>query len=166
MSKLFIQTIPSYEELRTGISEISPQADFDSLYTNLLLMKVANQIETRMEAVLSEYGLSGGRYTVLLILRKEGTSLTGSELAQMLGVTQATITGIVKYFESQELTQRLNHERDGRAYRIALSAKGRELVDRIFPEWYACIQDIWGPFPAEKKETVSRLMSELMGLDH
>jgi len=122
MAKLFLTTLPSQEELHRLSCDIFPDAEPLSMYSNLLFRKVATDIEIQYDNFFSTYELSPGRFTLLMLLRKKPEGMMPSELAQSVGVTQATISGLINSLEKSELVVRESHEKDGRAFVIKLTA--------------------------------------------
>lgn len=66
MAKLFIQELPTEQELKASCQDmITEDVDAGVLHSNLLFMKVANELDNHFEGVLSKYSLSSGRFTLL-----------------------------------------------------------------------------------------------------
>lgn len=162
MGKLFIQTLPSHEELKQSAAELYPDIEAASLYTHLLFRKVATDLEAKFDNFFAKYELSPGRYTLLILLRKAPGGLMPSELAQKVGVTQATISGLINSLEKAELVARETHAKDGRAFVIKLTTNGHNLINTIAPEWYARLQDFWGQFPESEKNTLNSSMERMI----
>src|SRR5262245_5515685 len=67
---------------------------------------------------------------ILLILSlREGAS--GQELTGVMGVSLATITGIIDRLVAQDLVTRREDPRDRRVRRVELTPTGQELIDGI-----------------------------------
>jgi DNA-binding MarR family transcriptional regulator len=66
----------------------------------------------------------------LFVLRHHGSS-GGQDLARAMGVSLATMTGIVDRLVAQALVERHEDPKDRRVRRVVLSPHGREVVDRI-----------------------------------
>lgn len=162
MAKLFIQTIPSQEELQQNARELCPNADIASLYSHLLFRKVATDLETKYDNFFARWNLSPGRYTLLVILRKSPAGLMPSEIAQKVGVTQATISGLINSLEKAQLVERKTHEKDGRSFVIKLTDKGESVMKEIAPEWYGGIGNFFGQFNDEEKKVLNGLLSRMI----
>jgi DNA-binding MarR family transcriptional regulator len=67
---------------------------------------------------------------ILLVLSLRGGA-SGQDLTSVMGVSLATITGIVDRLAAQGLVGRREDPRDRRVRRIELTAKGAELVERV-----------------------------------
>ncbi|MFG2004549.1 MarR family winged helix-turn-helix transcriptional regulator [Spirillospora sp. NPDC048911] len=57
--------------------------------------------------------------------------------AEEAGISKGTLTGVVKTLEGRGLMERGPHESDGRRVVLRLTGKGRELMERLFPEFNA-----------------------------
>ncbi|UYL08844.1 MarR family transcriptional regulator [Bdellovibrio sp. SKB1291214] len=144
MAKLFIQDLPTEQELKASCGDLHTEdVDAGILHSNLLFMKVANELDNHFEGVLSKYSLSSGRFTLLYMLRNAPEGLSPSALASMAGVTQATISGLLNNMEKNELIVRETHVKDGRSFVIKLTAKGDSTLKEIFPQWYPRVKSFW-----------------------
>ncbi|GAA1814112.1 hypothetical protein GCM10009682_38930 [Luedemannella flava] len=74
--------------------------------------------------------LTMSQLKILLLLRLHGGS-GGQELARHLGVSLATMTGIVDRLVAQGLVTRHEDPHDRRVRRIELGDEGREMIDHI-----------------------------------
>jgi DNA-binding MarR family transcriptional regulator len=74
--------------------------------------------------------LTMSQLKLLFVLALRGGA-SGQELTAALGVSLATITGIVDRLAAQDLVSRREDPRDRRVRRVELTAAGRELMDRI-----------------------------------
>lgn len=162
MAKLFLTTLPSQEELTTSACQIFPEAEPLSVYTNLLFRKISTDIEIQYDNFFAEYDLSPGRFTLLMLLRKNPSGLMPSELAQKVGVTQATISGLINSLEKATLVARETHEKDRRAFVIKLTQNGHDLIQKIAPVWYPRVMSFWGQFSKEEKEILNGLLERMV----
>ncbi|WP_413558661.1 MarR family winged helix-turn-helix transcriptional regulator [Bdellovibrio sp. HCB209] len=161
MAKLFIQTIPSQEELQQNAAELCPTADTASLYTHLLFRKVATDLESKFDNFFAKWNLSPGRYTLLMILRKAEGGLMPSEIAQKVGVTQATISGLINSLEKAQLVARTTHEKDGRSFVIKLTEKGEGVLREIAPGWYTGLTNFFGQFNEQEQKMLNEILAKM-----
>lgn len=162
MAKLFIQDLPTQEELQMSTSELLPNLDAGILYSNLLFMKVATEMENNFDSVLANYSLSSGRFTLLYMLKNRPEGMLPSELANKAGVTQATISGLLNNMEKAGLLSRHAHEKDGRSYVIKITQKGQDTLKEIMPLWYPRVQDFWGQISEAEREGLNALLKRLV----
>jgi DNA-binding MarR family transcriptional regulator len=95
------------------------------------LSRVAREVERRLEPVYAEHGLDGGWYDVLATLRRSGPPyrLRPTEFAGTLMLTSSGATKRLDRLEQAGLISREPDPSDRRGVLIALTAKGREVVD-------------------------------------
>lgn len=162
MAKLFIQEIPTQEDMKLTTTQLLPDSNVGILYSNLLFMKVAAEMENNFDSVLSKYSLSSGRFTILYLLNNAEEGILPSELALRVGVTQATISGLLNNMDKAGLLTRNPHEKDGRSYVIKITDKGREVIKEILPQWYPQVQNFWKNFSEEEREGLNALLKRMM----
>jgi len=88
----------------------------------LLLSRMAHQ--TRVPGI-------GPAAMAALRKLKLSSICTVSELAEWMGVTSATVTGITNNLVSQHLVERWREERDRRVVRLRLTAEGSEMLSHV-----------------------------------
>lgn len=161
MAKLFIQNLPTPEQVHEAVFGLNKEGDVLPLYFNTLYMKVATDIENYTEQVLAPHQLSGGRFMLLFLLRSTPAGLMPSEISQQLGVTQATVSGLINSLEKQELLKRETHQKDGRSFVINITEKGSALIEQIFPQWYPKLAEFWGQFSQEEILALRSLLEKM-----
>lgn len=162
MAKLFIQELPSHEELQSSISRLHENSDPWVLYSNLQFHKVATELENQFDSFLAPYNLSSGRFTLLYILNDTPEGIIPSELSNRVGVTQATISGLINSMEKAELVKREMHEKDGRSFVIKLTDKGQTLIRELIPQWVPRVSSFWGQFSDEERPLVSSILEKMV----
>lgn len=162
MAKLFIQELPSNEELQSSISRLHENSDPWVLYSNLQFHKVATELENQFDSFLAPYNLSSGRFTLLYILNDAPEGIIPSELSNRVGVTQATISGLINSMEKAELVKREMHQKDGRSFVIKLTDKGQTLIRELIPQWIPKVSHFWGQFSAEERPLVSSILEKMV----
>ena len=98
------------------------------------LHRLAARLTEELVAVYAEFGLGEGEFDVLATLRRAGApyELTPGELAAGTMVTSGAVTKRVDRLVERGLVTRRVGERDARGRVIALTADGRDLIDRAF----------------------------------
>lgn len=95
------------------------------------LLEVVALMESDMQAQLSARGLTQARTHVLWVLRGD-RPIHQRELADAVGVTPRTMTGLVDGLEATGFVERTPDPDDRRAVHVTLTAEGREAA-----EWLA-----------------------------
>lgn len=164
MAKLFLKDVPTQNIIETEQSDLYPDIDGLSLYSHVLLRKVTTDFEINLDSFFSRYNLSSGRFTLMLLLRRTPEGLMPSELAQKVGVTQATISGLINSLEKANIVQRLSHKRDGRSFVIRLTESGTELCNTVLPEYHTRISHFWSHFQVEEKKQLNETFLKMLQL--
>lgn len=105
------------------------------------VLHTAALIDRACAEELAQFDLSEGRLSVLLAAASPGLA-TPAMLAERLGVTRASITGLVDGLEKQGLVNRISNPADRRSTTIEVTASGREALDRLAPIYGAWLQQL------------------------
>lgn len=143
---LQLRDLPSPEILRK-FAQRYPAADVSAIASFLMLLRVATDLSIALDRCLSEHDLLQGRWWVLILLmREDSLTSTPSVLAEKLGVTRATMTGLLDGLEQGGLVQRIYQQQDRRSVMIQLTAAGQTKLDAVMPDYYSrlkhCMQGL------------------------
>lgn len=157
----FLQDIPSDKVLKE-FSEAYPDMDPLAVKTCLNLLKTGSNVLSGYEAMLNHHGLSTGRFLVLIILeRNPELHLKPSEVAEKLGVSRATASGLIQKLEKQALISRFDDSSDRRQHLIGITEEGRALIRTILPDYYRRISAVMSPLDADEQKMFLLLLSKL-----
>src|SRR5207244_13585007 len=99
------------------------------------MIRVFGLVEKVMQPYFARFGISGAQWGVMRNLhRAEQDSLPGlrlTDLSERLLIRPPSVTGVVDRLERGGLVVRDGSPFDMRAKQVALTTKGRELVERI-----------------------------------
>lgn len=85
-----------------------------------------------------------------------------SELAQKVGVTQATISGLINSLEKADLVKRTTHDKDGRSFVILLTEQGSAKCQEIMPLYQQRIASYWSDFSATEKHQMNAFLEKII----
>jgi DNA-binding MarR family transcriptional regulator len=105
--------------------------------------------------------LTVSQLKILLVLSRQGV-VSGGELARLLGVSLATLSGMIDRLVGQELVARTEDPRDRRVRRIGLTSSGAELVDRIITAGAEKQRRLLSRLSAQELTTVAEAMTLLV----
>jgi DNA-binding MarR family transcriptional regulator len=91
------------------------------------LRRIARTIDLRSRDLMRRYGLTVPQLVVLRELERGGEH-TGSSLARVASLSQATITGILQRLEARGLVERHRSDADKRQIGVRLTVPGHRLV--------------------------------------
>lgn len=164
MAKLFIQELPSLEDFDKNHVKAEVGQKIEYVYSSLLFAKIGNEIENSHDALLAPYGLSFGRFLMLsFLLRKENEAgLKPTEMAQHLGVTQATMSGLISNLEKSGYIEKEINGQDARSYSIKASTRGQEVYKEIVPIWADKVSEWFGTITPEEYSQLMELIRKLL----
>ncbi len=135
--------------------DVAPQAVIGRLH------RLAGALTQELVPVFQRHGLGEGDFDVLAALRRAGSPFerTAGELAATTMVTTGGMTKRLDRLEAAGLLVRRPSPYDGRGRVVALTDRGRELVDRAFTEHMANerrLLDLLDPEQARQLEGLLR----------
>ncbi len=159
---LLLRDLPRYEMLQDKAKRY-PDLDAGAVEATLVLLRVASDVLEGMGAHFARNGTSQGRYLVLMMLDRPcaQNGMLPSELAEKLGVTRATVTGLLDGLERDELISREMHPDDRRAFCIQLTAKGREFLARLLPDHYRRIAGLMAHLDDDERRQLVALLAKV-----
>ena len=99
--------------------------------------------------------LTLSQFKILMLLARHG-NVSGGELARLLGVGLAALSGMIDRLVQQDLVTRTEDLRDRRVRRIGLTRKGGELIGSILNAGQARMRAILSRLSAEELDVVAR----------
>lgn len=134
------------------------ELDFPALMAVSNIYRAATAVRSRVEReVLSTHGLSWGGFTILFVLWVWGP-LEAARLAEECGLAKGTLTGMVGTLEGRGLVDRQRMPADRRRVSIALTAAGRDLIERVFPHFNSVETAVVEGLARTEVEDLSRLL--------
>ena len=153
---------PTLEQL-TAAAETIPEIDPLAVFTLNQLLAATRDVEAALDKDMGQYGLSMGRYVTLwAIAERQSKGVTPAELADSLGVTRATMTGLLDGLEKDALIKRTRRKDDRRKVNISLKEQGAQLLAQMYPDHIErCSQAMRFLSEREKKQFV-RLLKKVV----
>jgi DNA-binding MarR family transcriptional regulator len=145
------------DDLKSQYSEL----DIPSVETCLAFLDATSQVYAAFDVHFARYGLSIGKFTLLMQLYVAPEGLTPSEFADRVGVTRATITGLLDGLEREELIKREAHPNDRRRLIIRLTEKGRQLVAKVLPDHFCRTTGLMANLTPAEKKTLIKLLNKV-----
>ncbi|MBD2034491.1 MarR family transcriptional regulator [Phormidium sp. FACHB-592] len=139
-----------------------PELDVASVEACLAFLRATADVQSALEAHLARYGLSMGKFTLLMqLLQVEESGLTPSECAERSGVTRATITGLLDGLEREDLVERRPWPGDRRMLSVHLTEKGKNLLAQMLPDHFCRTTELMVNLSATEKKTLIRLLQKV-----
>ncbi len=159
---IHIRKEPRLETLQR-LAERYPQLELPAVSTAISAFVLAGEIEAGLEQHFDHYGLSPGRFVVLVtLMQADNHQLTPSELAGRVCVTRGTITGLLNSLQRDGLIERGGRDKaDRRVTPIRLTRAGIRLLDSILPDHYARLSALMAGLDPGERATLVRLMGKV-----
>lgn len=153
--------------METAISTSTPAED-----SFRALVRAFGLLERVMEPYFTKHGISGSQWGLLRTLhraeRNGKKSLRVVDLSERMLVRAPSVTGAVDRLERAGLVTRTGSTEDMRTKNIALSRKGRQLVERILLNHAAQYERVMGVLTEDEQvqlhESLSKLSEHLQSM--
>lgn len=141
-----------------------PDLDLSAIGVFGRIMQLSLVLGAATEQAYEQHGLRRGEFDVLTALRRARPphTLTPSELADSLMMSRAGMTKRLDRLEADGLIERTLDTADRRSFRIALSGRGREVIDVALTEHAANVAQLASCLTAEERETLERSLRTLL----
>ncbi|GAA1632525.1 MarR family transcriptional regulator [Actinoplanes couchii] len=116
--------------------------------------------DDRSDPLFSSH-LTMSQLKIMLLLSRHGT-LSGGELARLIGVGAAALSGMVDRLVVQDLVTRAEDRNDRRVRRIGLTKAGTEVIEGIITAGVAKQREILSRLSAEELAIVAQAMELLV----
>lgn len=126
----------------------------------VVLARARSAVGRITEADMARHGFSPGEFAILEALYHKGPLLLGDVQRKIL-VSSGGVTYLVDRLVEQGLVERQECATDRRARFAALTKKGEQLFDRIFPEHADAIVRATAGLSAEEKRLATQLLKKL-----
>jgi DNA-binding MarR family transcriptional regulator len=128
----------------------------------LNLVRTSSMLLKLSDRFFSHFGLTDAQFNILMILNDYGPEgMSQQELSNHLIVTKSNMVGLVDRLENAGYVKRKPHPSDRRFYRIVLTAKGREMVERVKKSYFEEVDRMMGVLSDAQKKSLIGAMERL-----
>jgi DNA-binding MarR family transcriptional regulator len=146
-----VGTTPTLDQARKQIARYGLGADPQAVLVAVRLMAAGARLDRASEVHFSRSGLSTGRYRLLVDLEDADGEKSPSQLAQSLGVSRATVTGLVGGLEREGLVARRASAEDGRGSVVVLTARGAQRLRDMAADHFARLEALVDGLGADER---------------
>jgi MarR family transcriptional regulator, 2-MHQ and catechol-resistance regulon repressor len=125
------------------------------------LVRAEASVRRSLAAELEREGVSAAGFSALVVLTTAGGSLELRALRRRLGWSKANATEVTATLEARGLVIRRRLADDRRAVQIHLTADGRELVERLFPQHADRVSRTFGALDDGEKRSLAEICRKL-----
>ena len=137
-----------------------PENQVRALNAFITLARASEAVAARLQRDLAGKRLTTSQFGVIEALFHLGPLCQG-ELAGKLLRSGASMTSVVEGLEKRGLVVRQRTEEDKRFVRVALTGKGRRLIQEIFPGHAETVTRLFSVLTEEEQEQLRRLCRKL-----
>jgi len=128
------------------------------------LIRTFGLVERVMQPYFARHGISGSQWGVLRNLhRAEGEGLPGlrlTDLSERLLLRPPSVSGVIDRLERAGLVERGGSPTDLRAKRVALTSRGRDLVEHVLVGHSGQIDAVMAGFDTEEQTELYQLLHQ------
>lgn len=136
--------------------------DVSAVETMLLFIRVATNVYHEIYDRLLKYGLSQGKFKILMILFNDNESaFLPSELADKACITRATVTGLLDGLERDGIVERRIHPNDRRMVMTRITEKGIGLLQEVLPDHFIRISQLMSNLSEKDRETLVSMIEKV-----
>ena len=157
----FLKDLPTEETLK-NLRKRYPDLDLPALMSCIALLRAGSDMLAALERILGRCGLSQGRFLTLIVLNRDPREeFTPSDLAERVGVTRATMTGLLDTLARDGWVERVQHGGDRRRVVVRLTQEGLENLGGILPPYYQAISSIMAGLSREEHTALVEVLSKV-----
>lgn len=135
--------------------------NFQSCTIGMLLGRAAILKDRVLDCHLEAHGVTAAQFKVLIIVTQYQID-TPAELCRSLGLDSGSMTRMLDRLEQKGLLQRQRCPQDRRQVRLALTADGQLLADRLPQVGAAAMNELVGGLQPEELQTLEALLSKVL----
>jgi MarR family 2-MHQ and catechol resistance regulon transcriptional repressor len=125
------------------------------------LLRAESSVRRALAVELERAGVSAAGFSALVVLTTAGGTIELRALRRRLGWSKANATEVTLTLQSRGLVRRRRLASDRRAAALDLTAEGRELVDRLFPEHSDRVTTAFSALDEDEKRSFADLCRKL-----
>ena len=166
MPLLLLKDLPRYECLLDAAKTL-PDLDPSACEAYLYLLRTGDEAFRITDENLSAHHISQGRFSVLMLLLNKTESCgaqpsTPAELAELCGVTRATMTGLIDTLERDGLVTREPDPVDRRMMSVKLTARGHERLGEVLPDHFRRMAALMSGLTESERKTLVSLLLKIL----
>ncbi|SFJ41025.1 DNA-binding transcriptional regulator, MarR family [Paenibacillus sp. UNC496MF] len=129
----------------------------------LTLYKTNHRLVQALEEQLGSFGLTLGRWCLLVALRSGGRPMLPSELSDDLAVTRANVSNLLNALEKAGRIERAFDPANRKRILVHLTPQGREVIASVWPVYEQTIARlVGGKLAPDEQAQLSALLKKLV----
>ena len=153
---------PPSDPVLEELSRQYPGVDPSAVRAVVSLLRLGFELHGAASQHFARYKLSQARFVVLMMLHTTpGGEMCCSDIADAVGVSRTTMTGLLDGLEREGLVRRVNYPDDRRRITITLTANGRRLLDKMLPDHMERIAGVMANLSGEDRDNLLELLDKV-----
>lgn len=142
--------------------ELGKKKPFESPEKEAMLniVRTSDQFQNRLGKLFRSFGLTGSQHNVLRILRGEGRPMQCMEIRSRMIQVVPAMTGLLDRLENDGFVTRTRCEQDGRVIYVDLTAKARNVLEKIDGPLTDVYRECLGHLSRAELEQLSSLLEK------
>ena len=153
-----LNDFPELEALKR-VKKRFKEMDLSALRVWVAVLQTAGQEMKTLDSILEKNSLARSRFFMLLLLFRYEKPMQVKELADGIGVSTPTATGLLERMKKQGLVKKHTSTMDARARMIQITEKGKELLAAILPEHYGRVSEMARNLSEKERDTLISLLA-------
>jgi DNA-binding MarR family transcriptional regulator len=125
------------------------------------LLRTAEDLWNSSRIFFDRWDISPSQFNVLNLLYGTPEGMSQSDLSRLLIMHRSNATGLIDRLERRLLVRRQSHPSDRRAYRVVITPAGTDLLNQVYPHYFAAADRVWVNLP---DTAVTQLLDQLQEL--
>ncbi len=124
------------------------------------LKSIFLHIDNHEKAFLAQFGLNVPRFYVLMHV-ENNPGINYIDLSDLLLCTKSNTTRVVRSMQKDGMINREVDQNDRRSYRLTLTKAGRDLYNRVYPDYKKLVDRLMSTLDKAKIDDYLRASSEI-----
>lgn len=131
-----------------------------SLKAFVVLSRAFQSIRKRVEEDIKDLGLNPTEFAVLELIYNKGDQPI-QKIGEKVLIASSSITYVVDQLEKKKLIKRKSCPNDRRVTHATITPEGKDLMDTVFPQHRATMNEIFGGLDSKEKENLIEQLKKL-----
>jgi DNA-binding MarR family transcriptional regulator len=141
-----------------------PELDVSPMHVIARISRLSRILERQIEGVYEPYGLNQAQFGVLAALRRAGPPycLSPTDLYNSLLISSGAMTNRLERLTSAGYVRRVPDPGDGRSLLVALTPKGKRLIDKLLELHYENESALLASLDPRDRKALTKILRQLL----
>lgn len=149
------------EQVARSAGEAGAEFDPESLTVMMLLYRAVAAVDRTHAAELAPYKLTLSQFQALSVLHRVQKPVTMGELAELLSVRRANLTGLIDTLARRSLVQRVLNPRDRRSFLVEITPAAEEFLTEFLPVHWRFLKGLTNGLTNDEMQQLAALLDRL-----